>query len=332
MPPSFCGGFLFRIMNKNIKKLTTGAVLLAIIGVLMLIDMWTSYLFTDIVILLIPVVIIMYSCMYKVTDGLILSFGIVVIGILCGSVYSYAYMPLCILVGIGYAIGVKRNLDRRTLLILTIIVFIIGEVLLSYVIFPMLGLMNPAEEVGTMMSQFTDVLNQSAKMSGAQFSMDEYMASIGGSLQPLFTIVYVISTILLGVLDGVLTHLLSMILLKRFKIKDLGRISLYDMKPNIIFTYIAMALVFGAFLSGKIADEKIKYLLLALGVVGAMFLMYYGFIFMILWGNLVMNRRGLTIVLSIVLMFFAPFGLVLIGFLYGSGPLRKLLERRVTQA
>ena len=72
-------------MNKT-KKLTHGAMLLAIIGAAMLIDRQLSFLFENFIFMAVPVIIIIYSTMYTVGDGGILCFGVLVMGILFGSV------------------------------------------------------------------------------------------------------------------------------------------------------------------------------------------------------------------------------------------------------
>ena len=58
-------------MNKT-KKLTTGAMLLAIVGALMLINRQLSYMFEELIVMMAPVVIIIYSTMYDLKDGAIL--------------------------------------------------------------------------------------------------------------------------------------------------------------------------------------------------------------------------------------------------------------------
>ena len=68
-------------MNKT-KKLTQGAMMLAIMGALILIDRMTAYWFTEFVVLIAPIIIIMYSAMQSFKDGLLLSVGVVIISVI----------------------------------------------------------------------------------------------------------------------------------------------------------------------------------------------------------------------------------------------------------
>ena len=71
-------------MNQT-KKLTQGAMMLAIIGALILVDRVAAYFFTELIVLLIPVVIIMYSTMHTLSDGMVLSVGMIIISFLLGN-------------------------------------------------------------------------------------------------------------------------------------------------------------------------------------------------------------------------------------------------------
>ena len=91
-------------MNKT-KKLTTGAMLLAIVGALMLLDRQFSYLFDVYIVMMIPVVIIIYAAMYELKDGGILCvcLGILTFIIGSSSLNYVFYVPLGIIVGLGYS-------------------------------------------------------------------------------------------------------------------------------------------------------------------------------------------------------------------------------------
>ena len=71
-------------MNKT-KKLTTGAMLLAIVGALMLLDRQFSYLFDVYIVMMIPVVIIIYAAMYELKDGGILCVCLGILTFIIGS-------------------------------------------------------------------------------------------------------------------------------------------------------------------------------------------------------------------------------------------------------
>ena len=105
-------------MNKT-KKITQGAMMLAIMGALILIDRITAYFFSEIVVLIVPIIIILYSCMQSFKDGLFLCVGVLVIGFLLGNFNTtyLIYVPAGILSGICYSYGIEKNLDKNEYLI-----------------------------------------------------------------------------------------------------------------------------------------------------------------------------------------------------------------------
>ena len=80
----------------------------------------------------------------------------------------------------------------------------------------------------------------------------------------------------------------------------------------------------------KIENEALSYGILIASMLGIMVLLYYGYLFVILFGVIILHRNiGAFVVL---LAFFVPVVfllLIICGFLYGAGPLRKYLEEKV---
>ena len=60
-------------------------MMLAITGALILIDRMTAYWFTEFVVLIMPIVLIMYATMHTLKDGVLLSVGLLIISFLLGN-------------------------------------------------------------------------------------------------------------------------------------------------------------------------------------------------------------------------------------------------------
>ena len=75
-------------------------------------------------------------------------------------------------------------------------------------------------------------------------------------------------------------------------------------------------------------SEFVKYSLMCLGVFSSLILFYYGYLFMIIY----LKKKGgrvnifLLLLAIFILMPFSYIILLVVGFLYGSGPLRRKLE------
>ena len=153
-------------MNQT-KKLTQGAMMLAIVGALILIDRMTAYWFTEFVVLIMPIVIIMYTTMHTFKDGAMLSVGLLIISFLLGNFqFIYLiYVPVGILTGLSYAYGIKKGMDKRRLLLIAIVTYVFGELVATFIIYPLLGF-----PVAQMLEEYREALNQASSMTGMDYS------------------------------------------------------------------------------------------------------------------------------------------------------------------
>lgn len=305
----------------NTKKLTTGAMLLAIVGAVMLIDRQLSFLFQELIIMLAPAIIIIYSAMYDIKDGAILSVSLLIIGFLLGSTYTFCYMPISVIVGLGYSFGIKKNLDKTKLMLISMILFIIGEVIVTFVVTPIIGLSIP-EQLAELKTIYEEMLSKTGN------SMDVFN-QIGINIDSLLLVVFVISTILMGIGEGFIIHILSLFLLLRFKIKEIEKGSLININLSPSVAYICFIAFASLAFVGRIDNETIKLLLISLSFLGLIVLAYYGYIFVIVYLKLRSHNKSIGILVILAIILGLPFSiiiLVIIGFLYGSGPLKRSLE------
>ncbi|MDO4198137.1 MAG: DUF2232 domain-containing protein [Erysipelotrichaceae bacterium] len=310
-------------MNQT-KKITQGAMMLAILGALILIDRITSYFFTELVVLIVPIIVIMYAAMNTFNDGLILSVGIIIMSFILGNfnITYLVYTPVGIITGLVYAWLNSKNKDRRTLLLSAVVTYTIGELISYYVISPLMGI-----SIASMIESYKEELNILTSTSGVDYN--GVFATLGVSMDKYLFIILLISTVLMGIMEGLLIHLLTIFLLKRFKIKDIGTISLWDSKPNAVLAYVSIFCIILLSISGFIDNETFRYISLTLALLGSIVLMYYAYIFFMLYGAIVFNKK--TGGLVILVCFLIPALLIvciIIGFLYASGPLRNYLERK----
>lgn len=310
-------------MNQT-KKLTQGAMMLAIVGALILIDRMTAYWFTELITLMMPVVIIMYSAMHSFRDGILLSVGLAIISFLLGNfqIVYLIYVPVGILTGLAYSYGVGRNFDKRTLMLTAIAVYVIGEILATFVVYPLLGF-----PLSTMIEEYRLAMEKSGSIVGFDYAAAFKMAGI--DFNQLLVIVYIISTVVMGAMEGILIHLISVFMLKRFKIRDLGSISIWDMKPSKVLSYVCMLLVSTIFLARGIENQFLYYTCMIVSILSGIVLLYYGYLFVVLYGVIVLHRNiGGFIVIAALFLPGLLIALMILGFLYGSGPLRDYLERK----
>lgn len=306
----------------NTKKLTTGAMLLAIVGALMLIDRQLSFVFETIIIMFMPVVIIMYSSMYELREGLLLSVCLLILTFILGDPeYAFVNVPIAVIVGIGYSFGIKKNFNRTKLMIIAMILFVIGEIIVAFIVSPILGFSIP-DQIASINEVYGEVLNQ----TGYNINVFE---QLGINASNLILIMLVLSTLLLGVMEGLIIHIISSFLLNRFKIKTIEKGGVISFNLNPVVAYICF-ISFGSMLFLKYFDnENIKLAIITVSMIGSMVLLYYGYIYAVTYLRLRTGRRsfGLFLIMAIIFLFpLSFFALIIIGFLYGAGPLKAKLQ------
>lgn len=308
----------------NTKKLTTGAMLLAIIGALMLIDRQLSYMFEVIIVMMMPVVIIIYSTMYSIREGAILAVCILILTFIMGNPeYAFINVPIAVIVGLGYSLGIKKNFSQKKLMIIAMILFVIGEVAVAFIISPLLGI-SIAEQVSSIQTLYTEALKQ----AGATQPLGT-ISALGINFTNLILAMLVISTFLIGVMEGLIIHVLSLFLLNRFKIKTIDKGSLIPLNLHPVAAYILFFCFASMYAVNLVSNETIKILLITISMVGAIILFYYGYIFVVAYIKLRTGKKASGILLFVVIFLTMPLSLialVIIGFLYGAGPLRKKLQ------
>ena len=313
-------------MNQT-KKITQGAMMLAIMGALIIIDRMTGYFFDYFVVLIVPMIIILYSCMNTLKDGVILSVGILIMAFLLGNFqFTYLiYVPVGIFTGLCYSYGVFKNKDRRTLMLIAIITYVIGEIVATFIVYPLLGF-----PVSQMLTEYMEALNQASGFGGMNYS--EIFSMAGFDLVKMIGVIYVVSIIITGAMEGVLIHILSVAFLKRFKIRDLGKTNLYEVKGNKVLAYVSLIMTSMMFFTRYSDSEIVYYVCTISSILGGIILFYSGYIFMILFGSMVL-RRNVGAIVVLLSVFFPQLSVVImiIGFLYASGPLRNYLEKKVEE-
>lgn len=315
-------------MNNNTKKITTGAMLLAIIGALLLIDRTLAYAFTTIILTLIPAIIVIYAAMYEFKDGIIFSVALLILGFVINPTISFlVYIIIGSIVGVGYSYGVKKNFDRKRLLLIAMLLYVIGEVVTLSIISPLLGFGGLNE----MVNELDTAMKEASKLYGMEFNLE----SLGYTTSTI-KVVAGLGVVITGVLEGLLVHLVSIILLKRFKIKDVMKGGALTFNLNAPVAYTLMILEMCSFMFYQRLDSEIlKNVLLCSGLISGLILMYYGYIVLITFVKLKFpqNKRvGIyTLLLVLFLLPSSLYLLIVVGFLYGAGPLKRLLINKGKQ-
>lgn len=311
--PKYWGIF---VMNSKTRQLTEGAMIVAIISVIVLADRGMAGLLYAYIYWIMPLPMVVYATKYGFKASLIPVFCANAISF----IYAYdLYMKACVLfgciIGTAYGYGIKSKKPSNWLVVTTFVITLISEVVSTIGIPFILGY-DLMEQITTMYEYYVETFGQ----YGYQFD----------NLFEIFKYVYIFSIILTAALETFLTHLVSHLILKRLRIpveplKKIGMIYLPKWAGYVLTAIIIFA---GANNSFNWLPQYKDAIALLAGVAQIVFAFmgYYEFCFV---GRLAKNK--FIPFIALILFFTFPIVLVIAGMLFTLTEYRKKLLESIKE-
>lgn len=300
-------------MNNEVRKITEGAMMVAIVGLLIFINrqmlgVMVYFLWA------IPLPMVFFSAKYGWKEGLLPLSAIIFLTLILGGVQSFIYFVTMSVIGLIYGNGVKNKQSQAKLIAIIMVVSIVLN-LSTMVLF--------AAFFGYDMNMQIDTMKQ---------MMDQVMGSqvavIPMDINSLIKTVIILSAILTGIMEGFLTHFFSSLMLRRFK---------FDIPKPKPLAYLAMpkwtgyiAFLFYIFAARIITPDMnllLQEILLVASVVSTAYLVFAGYVGVLVLGAVRFKKNIGIYVLIFVIFFFviAIPTLSVFGFLYITTDWRKNL-------
>ena len=305
-------------MNSNVRKITDGAMMCAIVGAVLLINRQLGGLFQDMFLFLFPIPMVFYSAKYGWKNGWVVFAAMCLLGFILGGPTTLFYVASESLIGLIYGGGIHSGQKTHKLVLLTMIAGAIVNVL-STVVFASFFGYDIAAETKEMESMMSNIFAQTGTQLPPTLNLGQYIGTI-----------FVVTAILTGVLQGFVTHVLSRLLLKRlrFPVDPPTPVSMYY--PPKWSGYLAFAGFVGYYYSvfRPLPDPLMQSAFQGLGMCGFLYLLAYGYIAVIVYMQVRSPKlRGLGMLLGLFAMLTMPVFLVIFGFLYITTDVhRRLME------
>ncbi len=175
--------------------------MLAIIGLFLFLNLQFAGILQTYFIIFIPIPILIYTIRYGFRSGLVVSFGAMFLSIMLGNIITLFYIGGGLLVGLAYGYGVNSNKSNDWLLIVSTLINAISLIVETYVL---------AAFIGYDLYKDTEALIESLKGIEGLVLPDNFLAQVL-AITPIILL-------LTGFLQALMTHLLSITLLKRLNI------------------------------------------------------------------------------------------------------------------
>ena len=281
--------------------------MLAILGAVMLLDRQTAGAISGTVLYLFPLPMVFYASKYGWKDSLTVLAALFALLFMLGTPQSVFYVGFEAIIGTVYGAGIHAGTDNKRILIRTILMSVLLEITALFVFAAFFGY-----DITTEINEYKNIVSGLFQETGTELSGS---VDLDGLLRNIF----LISIVLTGVLEGLITHAVSRIMLKRMHMKMPPSTPLWNYYPPKWSGYLAIVGFAGFYLSlaRPLSNELYQNLMQGAGIISMFYLAVFGFIGLLVivprvWPSL----RILAAVIAIVLLFTGAPLLALFGFLY----------------
>lgn len=304
-------------MHNSVRKLTDGAMITAIMGMMLLLNRQTGGLFEGYFLFVYPLPLVFYSAKYGMRQSWIVFVAVLLLCVMFGSIQTVFYMAAECLIGMIYGSGIRKRRSRTMILLVTMGLGALTSVLTSIVFASFFGY-DIAAEI-RMMQEAADSAMTASGLADA---------AVLPNLRQLLLEAYVLAAVFSGILTGLVTHLLSLLLLGRLRIPMEPPKPLGEIYPPRWSGYAALAgmLMYYAVSVAPLENDILQMTLQGIGLAATYFLVCFGIIGTMVWLRSRIPSAGVG-----WLFLIAVAGILLsvltaaAGFLYLSTDLHRIL-------
>ena len=289
-------------MNNGVRKITDGAMMLAIIGIYLVLNRQLAGMM-EMFLFIIPLPMVFYGAKYGFKDGLVVYFAGVILAFILGGITSLFYIASESFLGLAYGANVRKGASSTTLITIAMVVGILVNLISTVIFASFFGYDLSADA-----KMLNDILTQYMPMDFA----------ISYDYSQLIRIIIILSAVFAGVLEGLITHLLSkfMLIRLRFNVAKIKTVE-YIRVPKWI-GYVAFILFFSSnYLATRLADSYMVDLALIICMLSGIYLYVFGCIAtMVIVRKYMPKYRSFAVIIIMLgsFMFLSLF--VILGFLY----------------
>ena len=293
---------IFLFMNTKTQELTFGAMIVAVFGVLLLLNRQTGGMFEGFFMFIFPIPMVAFSAKYGWKDSLPVFVCTILISFLFGTFTGMFYAVGMSFVGMVYGSCIKSDRDMNRTLILVMILSAAIELLCTVALATFAGFDLNADIMAMQESMNTMLAQAGVDTSTGILSFD-YLRRM-----------YIITTGFVGAMEGLIVYYLSYAILKKLR---------YPIrKPQPLTNYYP----------SRISNAAVQNVLQSAGMCGVIYLIFFGYIALLMVCSVYLHLpRILGMIISLFLTMSISYIPMLAGYLYISGSLHRALDDRMSE-
>lgn len=295
-------------MNRKVRKITDGAMMLAIVGVFLLINRQTAGFLEGMIMYILPLPMVFYGMKYGIRDSIVVAVAGILLSMLLSTPSSLAYTVAAFLIGMIYGDGIYRKKPMRRTLLLSMAVGALAEVLIMVVFAGVFGY-----DLNADVSTMKEFFNQMSEQSGVDFS------SVF-NLDQLIMELIVISSILTGVLEVIITHFLAKLMMRRMHMQTEADVPVSEYYPAKWTGWAGLAgvVLYYYSVAKPLSNDTLQMVIQSIGMIAVFYLFIWGIIAAaVILRKLFHMGKGGVILLCLLCLMLTRFMCVL-GFFYIS--------------
>ena len=293
--------------NNSTLKITTGAMIIAIFAMLLILNRQTGLFFEEFFVYLLPLPMAIYTALYDWKYGLMVFIGMTAFSFIFGGFTTIFYAISSSLIDLVFGTMVCRKVDPTKMLIIIMVFSAISTIISSVALASLFGY-----DIDMSLTEMKTMLTTTFEATGNGALMEFYTMDF---LKQLF----VISMALMGLLEGFIVYRLGLLIMKRLHISVGRAVPLLEFYPPAITGILAMTAFFAGIYGLSKQNQSPLYTNIsqALWVIGFFYLVFFGILGVILFVRKYITRsRALIAVLTVLAyLLFAQY-LVFLGFGY----------------
>ena len=300
-------------MNNNVRKLTDGALMLALIGIFIFLDIQLGGMLSGYIVFLVPLPLALYGAKYGMHDGLVVWFATSLMAVILGGFTELFYIACYGMGGLYYGNGVYKHKEMAKVIVVTCLITIFTNAITTVILASVFGY-----DLASDIAMFKNVFDQ------INFTQLTGIINIESIIKSMI----VISTIILGIMEGFIIHFCSKILLTRLKF-NVPRADFSIFKVGKWTGYLAfIGFIAYNILYGRISDPRINDALFVFSMLCSLYLIIYGIIgsYNLLGKFLGTTNNGLRVIIIIIVFMLFNLLLLTIGFIYLTTDIKERIN------
>lgn len=294
-------------MTNQVRKITDGAMMVAIVGVLLLINRQFAGFFEEILLFVFPLPMVFYGAKYGLKDSFLVLASIVLLTVVIGTPQTLFYVASESILGMLYGAGIYEKKDSRKLVLMAMAVGVFVNIF-STVIYAKFFGYDLGEEVALYQASLTQVMNQTGMSLPSTVNLPQMLMTM-----------LIVSVILTGIIQGYVTHVLSRLMLKRMRFPVPPATPVMHYFPPVWSGYVAILglILYYVSINRPLENDIAQNIMQGFGICSLFYLSMYGMIAIVVYGATNAPQMRLFFgILAFFLLMTMALPIALVGFLY----------------